>query len=818
MGYLLVTALAVFAVWVVYGQIVNITRANKVGDINNRKLLLISEAVTNLYVAEGISRNIIQNEKPALLPEFHAEIDTIVFTIDSLKQFYAEEEIKTELDSITELLALKEENLKELLAIRQQGATESYYTRVMERLRTDTREDEARFNEGLKNLGPEVRELLLRIETYKQSQQFPETTVDSLAQSQRFPEKTVDSLMNSIRRILSDLETEERQFQSTVSAKENELLENDRQLSSQLREIRSEIEREEIQKTFAQVAESQETLEKTTGLIALIGGGSILVILFFVIMIVRDTNKSQQYRNELEESKNFAEGLLKGREQLMATVTHDLRSPLNTISGYSDLLKKTPLNEKQEHYLDHLKKSSSYSLRLINDLLDLSKLEVGKMTVEELPFNPGDLITESLARAIPAEDPKHLQIVKNLSRNLDRQVVGDPFRIQQILTNLISNAYKFTESGMIEVSGELTGKLEAHSLKISIRDTGIGISKTRQKVIFEEFTQAEDSIEKKYGGFGLGLAISKKMTDLLNGSLQLESEPGKGSVFTVSVPVKTDGTPEKPVSKEIPQEPIQYKKPGAHKILIIDDDPSQLALTTEIIKQSGLVYKSLNDPREALKKLKKEKFDLVLTDIQMPKMNGFQLIRKLKSSPKTADIPVIALSGRTDVHENLYLERGFRANLIKPFSANELLQLIGKTLHLETKTPPQNKTSTQIPVGSKNFSGKGYDLSDIEAFAQNDRESVKEILHTFVESNTQSVENIAISLKNRDLKKLAGTAHKMLPMFRQLKINSLVSDLEILEKADMNILGEKHLELLVERTVRETKRILGELKTEVMNV
>src|SRR5690606_41442123 len=140
----------------------------------------------------------------------------------------------------------------------------------------------------------------------------------------------------------------------------------------------------------------------------------------------------------------------------MANVTHDLRSPLNTISGYSDLLKKTNLDDKQAHYLDHLKKCSSYSLRLVNDLLDWSKLEVGKMTIEELPFVPKDLMEESLPRALPAEDPKQLFVSRKLSKNLEQQVVGDPFRIQQILTNLISNAYKFTEKGTIEISGELS--------------------------------------------------------------------------------------------------------------------------------------------------------------------------------------------------------------------------------------------------------------------------------------------------------------------------------------------------------------------------
>ncbi|HLU81722.1 MAG TPA: ATP-binding protein [Flavobacteriaceae bacterium] len=800
MGYVLVIILAVFAVWAVYDQIANITKANKIGNVNNQKLLLISEAVTNLYVAEGISRNIIQNENSELLPGFHAEIDTIISTIDSLKRLYEGEEMKSELDSISELLVLKEENLKELLTLRQEASTDRYYSQLMERLRPDSQLD---------NLGPEVRELLLRLENYRQSRgDSPENRNIEMTES-------VESLKNSLREIMDEWESEERQYQRTVSAKENELLENDRQLSSQLREIRTEIEREEIQKSFAQVAETQKKIEETSVLIAVIGGGSLLVILLFIILIIRDTNKSQQYREELEKSKNFAESLLKGREQLMATVTHDLRSPLNTISGYSDLLKKTNLDDKQAHYLDHLKKSSSYSLRLVNDLLDLSKLEVGKMTIEELPFVPKDLIEESLPRALPAEDPKQLFVSRKLSKNLEQQVVGDPFRIQQILTNLISNAYKFTEKGTIEISGELSPQTEKTAeLSIRVGDTGIGISKKRQKIIFEEFTQAEDSIEKVYGGFGLGLAISKKMTNLLNGTIKVESEPGKGSVFTVSIPVKSSETKKLSVSTD--EVDIHFKNSESFRILIIDDEESQLALTSEILKQAGFKYESSSNPKKALRKLRHEKFDLVLTDIQMPKMNGFQLIRNLKKSVKTAEIPVIALSGRTEVKESLYLEKGFKGSLTKPFSANKLLALIGKTLNLEKETvsPTFQKEQAQ-QFSDKSTTQKPYDLSDIETFAQNDRESIKGILSTFVESNSENLEVMQKSAREKNLGKLADTAHKMLPMFRQLKIESLISSLEILEKADKEILGEKHLDLIVDKTVDEARAILKKLKSEL---
>lgn len=796
-GYLLVTAFAVFAVWVVFGQIVNITRANNIGDTNNQKLFLVSEAVTNLYVAEGISRNIIQNENANLLPRFNAEIDTIVVLIDSLKKLYEEEAVKTELDSITHLLALKENNLKELLAIREQGATESYYARVMEKLKMDEDQPDNRIYKGnLDDLDPSVRDLIIKRRKY--------------LKTANWNQEKADSLFNSMESILMNLDTQEQRYQTILNQKENELLENDRQISLQLRSIRSEIEQEEIQKSVAQVAESQKMLEKTSNLIAIIGGGSVLTIFIFVVLIIRDTNRSQKYRQELERSKNFAETLLKGREQMMATVTHDLRSPLNSIVGYSDLLRKTPLNEKQDHYLNHLKKSSNYILRLVNDLLDLSKLEVGKMTVEELPFNPKTLIEETLERGIPVEDPKNIKIVTHFSRNLDRQICSDPFRIQQILNNLISNAYKFTEQGEISVTASLEGISGGKSfLKIEIKDSGIGISEEKQKVIFEEFSQAESSIEKKYGGFGLGLAITRKLTELLKGSMKLESKLGEGSAFSVAIPVK-------PViakaAQEISASTEQYRFENSQgkKIMIIDDEQSQLALTSEVIRQSGLDFETFTDPEAAYKKIRSKSYDLILTDIQMPKMNGFQLIRKLKNSSKTADIPVIALSGRTDVHKNLYLEKGFKGNLIKPYHGNELLELIGQILRIPMSIKEMERPEI-VPVDQKN----GYDLADLKIFVQHDEQVLKEILQAFMDGTRKNIEDLKHFSSQNDVQGTTETAHKMLPMFKQLKINSIIPHLKELEDAKLHHLGRKHIELLVGKTVEKTTVVLEELQTEL---
>src|SRR5699024_10938539 len=220
--------------------------------------------------------------------------------------------------------------------------------------------------------------------------------------------------------------------------------------SERLSRIRNRIEQEEFQESLERIQLAQSTMDQTSRSVIVFGIIGFLTVLFFLIIIIRDVKRSQEYRVALEKAKIYAERLLKSREQIMATVTHDLRSPLNSILGYSDLLENTELTPKQKNYLKHLSTSSDYTIRLVNDLLDFSQLESGKVSIENLPYNPKELIEDCIHSNIPSQDPKNLKIITDLSPELDQDYMGDPFRMRQILSNLIGNAYKFTEEGFVK--------------------------------------------------------------------------------------------------------------------------------------------------------------------------------------------------------------------------------------------------------------------------------------------------------------------------------------------------------------------------------
>lgn len=793
-GYLLIAALAAVAVWFVYSQVVSYTEMAETTLSSNKKLYLVGDAATNLYEAESLSRQLIQTGNPEDLELYTDKIEDIRLTLDSLKQTYLDTLLKKEIDSINLLLSQKTSNLSELLELRQQEGNQSYYAKVIAELqKMDGSFNEPDYNERFPDLEPHQRRVLVKLLEYS-SIETP---------NQQITNETLDSLINSVKSVLIDFEMADRRYRETLRAKENELLTNEININAQLRNLLSTIEEEEREASLAQVASSQEMIRETSETIAILGAASFLVILIFLFLVVRDVTRSQRYRKQLEDANQYAEELLQSREQFMATVTHDLRSPLNTVAGYISLLENTTLNHSQSHYLDHLKKSSDYILRLVNDLLDLAKLEAGKMTIEYLPFNPKNLIEDTVQGAIPVQNPEKVAVKIAVSQALDRPVISDPFRIKQILINLVTNACKFTEEGNITVKASLERAKPKNYLIISVKDTGIGISEDKKIAIFEEFSQEDSSIEKRFGGSGLGLAISKKLTELLKGNIDMESEAGKGSEFTVKFPVEIPDTSDLPVTEE---RTGFAKNPSDLSVLIVDDEPAQLSLISEFIKMSGMAIETSNNGKEALKILKKKHFDIVLTDIQMPEMDGFELLKAIEKEPATAEVPVVALSGKSDIAPSQYLEEGFSGSLLKPYSSRRLLEILENILQV-------NLTESKGSFEKSTPSSPNYSLEEVRMFAGGEKAALQAILTAFIKSSTENLKSLERIIEAGENEDVSAIAHKMLPMFRQLQARSIVNRLDYLENTPPENIGRQHLNELRS----EIDHLLEEIQEEIIN-
>lgn len=750
LGYLLVAALAALAVWFTYSQVVKFSTLTETNNRNNQQLVLVSEIATELFESENIGRRFIQSGDTTDLTNYRKQIGKVQMSLDSLRMIHEDSSMKVELDSISILLSRKSENLEGLLELRTKDRNTSYYTEVIRELeKVDPSFNPPDYDRRFPNLEPHQRRVFVKLLEFAQEEDQQISTVSA------------DSLIQSVRIVLRELERENQKFREVINRKESDLLMNDMVLNEQLRNLLRVVEREERESSLARVENSEILLKDISRTIIVVGAASTLIILIFLFLIVKDISRSQRYRIQLEEAKSFTEAIMHRREQIIATITHDLRTPLNTVMGYSELMEKSGLTPKQEHYLSHLKKSSDYILHLVNDLLDLSKLEAGKMLVENLPFNPKNLLEDTFYNTIPDNDKKNLKLTVTATPESDCKVLGDPFRIKQILTNLITNAYKFTEEGEITASLYVKKKIEDSCILVyTIKDTGIGIEKSKQAEIFEEFSQENADIERKYGGTGLGLAITKRLTELLNGKVKLKSEPGLGSEFVVQVPVNKIKGEVPRVEEEsniLPEEDLKGKN-----ILVVDDESSQLALSKELIKSTGMNCETSLNGEEALQKLMKNSFHLVLTDIQMPRMGGFELLNEMKKNPKTDNIPVIAISGRTNVTSEEYAKAGFAGNILKPYKPTDLLLKIGEILkvHFEKK----ENINKIFPDGKTEYS-----LEEIYLFAGEDQKALDTILTAFIESTYLNLKEIQNAIMNEDVERVAQIATECFQCSNNLK-------------------------------------------------
>jgi len=524
----------------------------------------------------------------------------------------------------------------------------------------------------------------------------------------------------------------------------------------------------------------------------------VCLLLVFGSIILRDLTRQQKYRDKLEVLNKENSSLLRSKTMLLATVTHDLQSPLGSILGFSDLLKKTTLNETQNQYVKNISYSSDYILSLVNDLVDFSKLENDKIKIEKVSYNPQELIENVFNSLKKSASDKGIVLLYSIDDELNTNLISDSYRIKQILTNLVTNAIKFTPNGHVKI----TGKKEKGNLVLEVEDTGIGMTQQEQSIVFEEFTQAHSDIEKQFGGTGLGLTISKRMAELLGGTIHIKSEKGKGSIFSLILPFLKDNSAEKP--KKEPVE-IDTKFLTNKKIIIVDDDSIQLSLMEALFENYPIQLTTLNDATKVIPLLMEEDFDLIFTDIQMPKKSGYVLVQKIRNHPKNEikNIPVVALSGKRDSSPEDFIDKGFTYFVGKPVRMDEIIQVM-EFIFKGGKTPI---TTPEKPIEK---SGKLYDLSSLKQFIGDDKEALTKIISVFLESTKTNSIELEDSIGNPN--KLTETAHRMLPMFRQIESWELAL---LLEKLEYKKVPKKETAQFVEDFIRKLNILTSELKKEL---
>ena len=789
-GYIMIGLLVAVAIYFIYPQLKTFIYPPKKEQATNQKLTFTSNALSYLYEAETIGRTAMATGSQQQFKEYQVLVDSIKIELDSLQRLTETKEQNEQLDSIKMLLSNKTSNIKAMVRLRDEQYSRNYYDEALDELvKEDIYFEDYENDPRLDSVDPYIKSVIVDFNEY-------------IRKDTRDEDQGLKSMAETVRRTLSKIEERKKELELDIINRENTLLANDRSINLKIRNLLSTLEREGTFTARQREALLNSRIQEISKTLKIIGILSVSLAIGFVIMIFKDASRSQQYSRELEESNATAQSLLKSREQLMATITHDMRSPLNTVLGFTDLLKKTAVDAKQMRYLDTVQKSGDYILKLVNDLLDFAKLEAGKISVEKVPFNPKKLIEDVIVVSLPQPLKTGVEVHTEIPDELDTIFLSDPFRIKQILANLITNAYKFTEEGSITVALHKDGK----NLRFKIIDTGCGIPKEKQQLIFKEFSQAEETTQRKYGGFGLGLSISQKLTELLEGKLQLKSIPGKGSTFTLIVPVEQTEHQE-PAAFD--QDLSEVHLGRLQSILIIDDEPVQQQLTKATLAPFDLKIDTASNGKEALELINKNTYDLILSDIQMPVMNGIEFIKTLKSNTELQDIPVIALSGNETLKQADYKHFGFSENLKKPYRPSALLHI------LKDFGGTQIEEKENITIATKaSASSDLYDLKQLKAFTADDDDSLKSILSVFVESTSASL--IELDKHRAHPEQINQIAHKMLPMMRQLEANEVIALLEQLENPELAQRKKQEIQRIITQSIQKTEALLEALKQNVI--
>lgn len=591
-----------------------------------------------------------------------------------------------------------------------------------------------------------------------------------------------------VQQILTDVRDEEARMQKELFDKELELLRNNSMIISQIMDVIAELEQDEMKMVNLQTAEAREVAGQSVLIISAVMLSSLFIILIFLFLILRAISRSNYLRNQLIIAKQKAEQLAKVKEEFLATMSHEIRTPLNSIVGFSEQLSRTPLDLNQAEQLDAVKMSSEHLLSLVNDILDFSKIEQGRLKLEKIPFTVKDVLEETYKTFRARAREKGIRLGYHIEFDGEKILIGDPLRLKQVLFNLVGNAIKFTERGKVFVlcrkaSNPLITN-DLFRLRFEVHDTGIGIRPEKLEAIFEGFTQADSSLSRKFGGTGLGLTISKRLIEMQEGIIGVESEAGKGSVFYFELPY-VPVTSQKATLAADAEKVTSMQLEGKY-VLLVDDDAFNVKLTIMILQRWGVKVDYALSGSDALAMISRNEYDLVLTDIHMPDMSGIELTQKIRAMVdiNKASVPIIAITANIMQDElDHYMKSGMDDYVLKPYREAELFAKLADQLGFE------NLVVSESPIENADEISKEieFDLRDVKRFSGGNKKAMAVILNSFISENKRNLETLDLCLQNNDYSTIAALAHKMLTSYGHLGVKDLSEELRKLEKLDESV-------------------------------
>lgn len=766
-GYAILAIVLVFAAQMVYDSTRSLTDLNNASERLMERRNIVDSLVYSMLDAANAERSVMMGDTRQW-QRFSTSLSESQRKAMQLKQLVSDSIKAMRMDTLANLLAAKRDNAMMVLNILADASGDAVYARKVHDLQSGRDSvvihpneiTNASNRETVYNIVSTRRGFFRRLSDAfrRQRSDTIATTMqsgrtDSTAMAQGI--NIADSVAEALADIHHEIKRADTRRQDAIDNRTRSLRLVSIQLAWRTGQMLEDIQSDEhnaMQRAINADMQARRSTMMKIAMLALLAIGAAIVLIVYTL---RDIRRQRRDHERIVEAKNETERIMQQRQRLLLTITHDIKAPVASISGFIALLREWVSQPKPVAYLDSIRSSAEHLLQLVGALLDYHQLESGKATTHAVSFNPAQLVSDCATQARPVANKKNLEVVCSLRPGADRMCQADAFRIRQIMNNLIGNAVKYTDRGTITVSAALNGS----QLTMSVADTGSGMTESEQQRIFNAFTRLPDAQGKE--GVGLGLSITREAVNMLGGTIRVVSQKGKGSKFTVTLPVTVD-TVQSAQPTTIADNPVPDMacvKSSSHpiKVVIVDDDRLQLQLLGEMMARMENICLDIHvtsSADEAIEMIGRLRPQLVFTDIEMPQMSGREMLRRIDRN----GIKTVAITAHD---QSIYTElraEGFDACLFKPFN----VQTLAATLCQLTGIAP----SVSIPTASASDARQDTTLfAPLLVFAEGDAEAEQQI----IADTRQSIADYLSMLNDpNDTASIAKAAHKAMPLLKML--------------------------------------------------